>query len=84
MMQMDRLEIERTVNEFLVEDLEIDAAKVRRESLLADDLKIDSLDLIDVVVIVEKKFGFKINPEEMAQVRTLNDFYGFIESKVNK
>lgn len=81
---MDRIEIEKIVNEFLTEDLEIDASKIKGDALLADDLRIDSLDLIDVVVIVEKKFGFKINPEEMATVRTLNDFYGFIESKVNK
>lgn len=81
---MDRIEIEKIVNEFLTEDLEIDASKIKGDALLADDLRIDSLDLIDVVVIVEKKFGFKINPEEMATVRTLNDFYGFIESKVDK
>jgi len=80
---MNRTEIESIVNEFMVEDLEIDAEKIKGDSLLTDDLRIDSLDLIDVVVIVEKKFGFKINPEEMAQVKTLDDFYSFIDSKIN-
>lgn len=44
---------------------------------------IDSLDFVDIVVIVEKNFGFKIKPEEMAGVKTLSDFYSYIEKKVN-
>lgn len=80
---MNRQEIASIVNEFLTEDLEIDSARINGDALLSEDLRIDSLDLIDIVVIVEKKFGFKINPEEMASVKTLNDFYGFIESKTN-
>jgi acyl carrier protein len=40
------------------------------------------LDFVDIVVIVEKKFGFKIKPEEMANVKTLKQFCDYIESKV--
>ena len=43
---------------------------------------IDSLDYVDIVVIVEKNFGFKIKPQEMATVKTLSQFYDYIESKV--
>ena len=50
---------------------------------MKDDLGIDSLDFVDIVVIVEKKFGFKIKPEEMAGVKTLKDFCDYIETKVN-
>lgn len=42
---------------------------------------IDSLDLVDLVVVVKKIFGFKINLEEMKDVRTLDDFYAYIERK---
>jgi acyl carrier protein len=38
---------------------------------------------VDIVVIVEKNFGFKIKPEEMSAVVTLKDFCDYIESKVN-
>ena len=44
---------------------------------------IDSLDFVDIVVIVEKNFGFKIKPEEMVGVTTLRQFYDYIDSKVN-
>ena len=71
---MSRQEIEEKVREFLIEDLEIDEDKIVPEGKLKDDLGIDSLDFVDIVVIVEKKFGFKIKPEEMAGITTLGQF----------
>ena len=79
---MTRTEIEEKVREFLIDDLEIDEEKIAPEALLKDDLGIDSLDFVDIVVIVEKKFGFKIKPEEMAEVKTLSQFCDYIEQKV--
>lgn len=79
---MERKEIEEKVKEFLIEDLEIDEEKIAPEALLKEDLGIDSLDFVDIVVIVEKKFGFKIKPEEMTEVKTLNQFNDYIQSKV--
>jgi acyl carrier protein len=80
---MTREEIERIANEFLVEEIEIDPDALKPEASLKDDLGIDSLDFVDIVVIVERNFGFKIKAEEMAHVTTLGAFYDYIESKVN-
>lgn len=80
---MQKEEVIKTVNEFLVEEIEIEEGLLKEEALLKDDLGIDSLDFVDIVVIVEKKFGFKIKPEEMKDVRTLGQFYDYIVSKVN-
>ena len=80
---MSRQEIEEKVREFLIEDLEMEEEKIVPEGKLKDDLGIDSLDFVDIVVIVEKKFGFKIKPEEMAGITTLKQFCDYIESKVN-
>lgn len=79
---MERKEIEEKVRNFLIEDLEIDEDKIAPEAKLKDDLGIDSLDFVDIVVIVEKNFGFKIKPEEMQGVGTLSQFCDYIESKV--
>ena len=79
---MDRKEIEEKVNAFLIDDLEIDEDKIADDALLKEDLGIDSLDFVDIVVIVEKNFGFKIKPEEMGGVKTLSQFYDYIQSKV--
>ncbi len=80
---MERKEIESKVRDFLIEDLEVEEEKIFPEAKLKDDVGIDSLDFVDIVVIVEKNFGFKIKPEEMAGVVTLSDFYDYIEKKVN-
>ena len=80
---MTRTEIEEKVRVFLIDDLEIDEEKINDEATLKDDLGIDSLDFVDIVVIVERNFGFKIQPEEMTDVKTLHQFYDYIESKVN-
>ena len=79
---MTRTEIEEKVKAFLIDDLEIEEENIFPEAKLKEDVGIDSLDYVDIVVIVEKNFGFKIKPEEMAKVKTLSQFYDYIESKV--
>ncbi len=78
---MNRQEIEAKVKEFMVEDLELDEAKIKPEARLKEDIGVDSLDFVDIVVIVERKFGFKIKTEEMANVKTFSQFCDYIEEK---
>ena len=80
---MTREEIVKITNQFLVDEIEIDETVLKEEASLKDDLGIDSLDFVDIVVIVEKNFGFKIKDEEMGGVTTLGAFYDYIEKKVN-
>ena len=80
---MERSEIIEKINLFLIEEIDIEEELLNEEALLKEDLGIDSLDFVDVVVIVEREFGFKIKPEEMTNVKTLGAFYDYIEKKVN-
>lgn len=79
---MTRQEIEEKVKAFLIDELEIEEEKIFPNAKLKDDMGIDSLDFVDIIVIVEKNFGFKIKPEEMTGVTTLSQFCDYIESKV--
>ena len=79
---MNRQEIEAKVKEFLIEDLEIDEEKIKPEARLKEDIGIDSLDFVDIVVIVEKKFGVKIKPEELTDVKLFSQFCDYLERKV--
>ena len=79
---MTRKEIEEKVKEFLIEDIEVDEDKIFPEAKLKDDLGIDSLDFVDIVVIVNNKFGFKIKQEEMIGIDTLSKFCDYIETKI--
>lgn len=80
---MNRTEIEDKVRNFLVEELEIEPEKIFPDAKLKDDMGIDSLDFVDIVVIVEKNFGFKIKAEEMAGVDTFSKFCDYIETKIS-
>ena len=81
---MSREEVVKIVNNFLAEEIEIEEDLLKDDALLKDDLGIDSLDFVDIVVIVERHFGFKIKAEELSNVRTLAQFYDYIEGKINK
>ena len=78
---MTRQEIEEKVKDFLVEELEFDAEKIKPEARLKEDIGVDSLDFVDIVVIVEKTFGFKIVAEDMKTIKTFGQFCDYIESK---
>ncbi len=79
---MERQEIAKIVDNFLIEEFEIDETAIAEDALLIDDLGIESLDFVDIVVIIEKEFNFKVKREDMAHVRTLGDLYTYIEQQV--
>lgn len=81
---MNREEIIETINNFLIEELEIDAERLKDDARLREDLKIDSLDFVDIAVIVEEHFKIKIKPEEMKNVKLLSQFYDYIENKMTE
>lgn len=80
---MERKEIDQKVKDFLVSEFEIDEAVIKPEARLREDIGIDSLDFVDIIVIVDREFGFRIVPEELKGVVTLEDFCRYIDSKVN-
>ena len=79
---MDRKELEEKVKNFLVEDIEVDEDKIFPDARLKEDMGIDSLDFVDIVVLVNNKFGFKIKQEEMVGVTTFSKFCDYIATKV--
>jgi len=79
---MRREEIINIVNEFLVDEFEIEEAALGPDAHLINDLGIESLDFVDIVVTIEKEFRFKVKREEITEVRTLNDLYTYIEERV--
>ena len=78
---MQRAEIIKTVNEFLIDEFEIEEDMLTPDAHLIDDLGIESLDFVDIVVTIEKEFGFKVKREEITEVRTLDDLHGYIEKR---
>jgi acyl carrier protein len=80
---MQNEDIIKTINRLLVDEIEIDEEQIIPSAELKHDLGIDSLDFVDLFVIIENNFGLKMKAEEMAEVKTLQDFYNYIIQRVN-
>ena len=79
---MDKNVIINKVNNLLVEEFEIEQDLLTPGASLKSDLEIDSLDFVDIVVLIDREFGFKPKAEELKTVKTLGDFYDYIEAHV--
>ena len=74
-------EIKEKVENILVEDFEIEQDKLQPVALLKQDVGIDSLDFVDIVVAIEREFGFKPSTQDLKQVKTLGELYTFIQER---
>ena len=77
---MDRNEIVKAVNSIFVERFELDEAELTPEKNIIEDLQLDSLDIVDMIVGLQQKFGIMLrdNPA-IRNVRTLGDVYDLFE-----
>jgi len=80
---MQQQEIIKKINQLLIEEIEIDEGQLSPDAELKKDLGIDSLDFVDLFVIIENNFGFKMKAEEMSDVKTLQDFYNYINKRIH-
>lgn len=79
---MEKEKIIEKVNQFLVEEFEVAPEKITPEANLRETLSLDSLDYIDLVVVIEANFKFKVKPEDFAAIITFEDFYNYVSGKV--
>lgn len=71
------------VNRVMAEEFEIDAALISPEASLKDTLGLDSLDLVDVVVLIDQNFGVTLKGPDFVGVKTFDDFYRLLDSKID-
>lgn len=82
---MTDAEIIARVNELLIEEFELEEDQMQPEALFKDDLDLDSLDAVDMVVVLEQAFKFKIKKDEAFKaIRTLGDLHAFVLAKKNE
>ena len=75
-------EIIDKVNEILVEEFEVDAEVIEADKNLKQTLDLDSLDYVDLVVIIESNFGVKLVEADFIGMVTFQDFYNIINNKI--
>lgn len=75
---MENQEIIAKINDFLIDEFELEEDQLIPSASLKETLEIDSLDYVDLVVIIERNFGFKVKGEDFADIKSLQDFYDYI------
>jgi acyl carrier protein len=78
---MTKEEVETQVRDIIVEKFQVSPEKVRADAKLDADLGADSLDLVDLMMMLEDKFSLSISDEEAEKIKTVNDVVEYIVSK---
>ncbi|SFJ47949.1 acyl carrier protein [Myroides guanonis] len=81
---MNNEEILEKINQILVEEFEVDNEVIEANNNLKESLDLDSLDYIDLVVLVESNFGVKLVEADFRELVTFQNFYDLIERKMSK
>lgn len=79
---MEKEKIVSIVNDFLVHEFEVERDDIQHDAPLKETLGLDSLDYIDMVVVIESNFGVKLGEEDFKKIATFDDFYNTIEDKI--
>lgn len=75
-------EIIKQINSSLAEEFEFDLGAMTPETTIFEDMGLDSLDVVDLVIVLETSFGMKIREEEaIRKIRTLGDIHTFVIDK---
>ena len=67
------------VKELLVEELQVDADKIVESAELANDLGVNSLDLADMILLCEERFGVEISDDDIHRFITVGDVVKYLE-----
>lgn len=69
------------LKEIIVQQLGVPADKVTETASFQDDLGADSLDLVELIMAVEEKFGVEIADDQAQGFSTVGDVWSFLQSK---
>jgi acyl carrier protein len=75
---MNRDDVLTLVREHLAEELEVDAGKIGEGTRFKEDLDADSLDLYELVMELEDRYGIKVSEEQAARIETVGDAVAFV------
>ena len=74
------MDIEEKVKNVVIEQLGVSADEVVPEASFVDDLGADSLDLVELVMVLEEEFGQEIPDEAAEKIQTVQDAISYIQS----
>lgn len=77
-------EIEVKVKELICQQLEVSEDQLKPEASFVDDLKADSLGVVELVLALEQEFNIEIPDEDTEQIRTVKDALSYIKTHIER
>lgn len=81
---MNNEEIIEKIRTTLAEEFEVDIETIQPNANLIETLELDSLDFVDLVVLIEQNFGFTVTGNDFVGMKTFQDFYDYIINRLDK
>jgi acyl carrier protein len=75
---VNRDDVMSLVREHLAEELEVDTASISEGTRFKEDLDADSLDLYELVMELEDRYGITVSEQDAARIETVGDAVSFV------
>jgi acyl carrier protein len=75
---MERQQVFELVRDHLAEELEVDPGRITEGTRFKDDLGADSLDLYELVMELEDRYGIDVSEEQASRIETVGDAVSFV------
>ncbi|WP_291032244.1 phosphopantetheine-binding protein [Dyadobacter sp. 50-39] len=75
-------EVIEETRDFLSEEFEVDRDLILPENSLKETLDLDSLDYVDLVVLIDENLNIKLTGEDFKEIVTFGDFYQLVRKKL--
>jgi acyl carrier protein len=78
------MDVFETLKEIIVEELDVTPEQVTPDARFQEDLGADSLDVVELIMKIEERFGIEVPDTDAEKIRTVQDAVKYIESKLKK
>lgn len=72
------------IKDVLVKLLKVRPEELKDDARLCDGIGVDSTEMVETVIALEKEFSTKLSPKEIAKTSTINEIARIIDSKTGK
>lgn len=71
------------IAEIIANQFDVEVDSISKETSFVDDLKADSLDVVEIIMAIEDEYGIEVPDEKLENVKTVGDVVGYIEELVD-
>jgi acyl carrier protein len=72
------------LTKLIVDQLGVDASQVTMDASFREDLKADSLDLVELIMAIEEEFGGEVSDEDAQKIASVGDAVRYIDQRMQK